>query len=75
MRDKVSSTTRPEKELKDFVKIYLNPGESKTVTFMVTPDKLDYYNLDLNKVIEPGEFDVMVGPNSEELRTVSFSLL
>lgn len=75
IRDKVSSATRPEKELKDFARINLNPGETKTVTFVVTTDKLKYYNLNLEKVVEPGEFDVMVGPNSEELKTVSFSLL
>lgn len=74
IRDKVSAGTRPEKELKDFAKINLNPGETKTVSFTVTPDKLEYYNLDLIKVIEPGEFDVMVGGNSEDLKTVSFSV-
>lgn len=75
IRDKVSTTTRPEKELKDFARINLQPGETKTVTFVVTPYKLEYYNLNLEKVIESGEFDVMVGTNSEELKTVSFSLL
>jgi CARDB. len=75
IRDKVSSGTRPEKELKDFARVNLQLGETKTVTFTVTPDKLEYYNTDLNKVIEPGDFDVMVGSNSEELKTVSFSVL
>jgi len=72
IHDKVSIGTRPEKELKDFARISLQPGETKTVTFTVSPDKLEYYNLDLEKVIEPGEFEVLVGSNSEELNTVSF---
>jgi len=74
IRDKVSTGTRPEKELKDFKRVNLQPNETKTVTFTVTPDKLEYYNLDLNKVIEPGDFDVMVGPNSEELIIVGFTV-
>lgn len=74
IRDKVSTGTRPEKELKDFAKINLNPGETKTVTFTITPDKLEYYNLNLEKVVEPGEFDVLVGANSDDLKTVSFTV-
>jgi beta-glucosidase len=74
IRDNVSTGTRPEKELKDFARVNIQPGETKTVTFTVTPDKLEYYNTDLNKVIEPGDFDVMVGANSEELKTVSFEV-
>jgi beta-glucosidase len=70
----VSTGTRPEKELKDFARVNLQAGESKTVSFTVTPDKLEYYNLNLEKVIEPGNFDLMVGPNSEELKTVSFTV-
>jgi beta-glucosidase len=75
IRDKVSTCTRPEKELKDFARVSLQPNETKTVTFTVTPDKLEYYNLNLEKVIEPGDFDLMVGSNSEELKTVSFKVL
>lgn len=74
IRDKVSSVTRPEKELKDFARIALNPNETKTVTFTITPDKLAYYNLDLQKVIESGVFDVMIGPHSEKLQTISFTV-
>jgi beta-glucosidase len=73
--DKVSSGIRPVKELKDFARISLLPGETKTVKFNVTPDKLEYYNLNLEKVIEPGEFEVLVGPNSEDLKGVSFEVI
>ncbi|MFT3752470.1 MAG: glycoside hydrolase family 3 N-terminal domain-containing protein [Paludibacter sp.] len=72
--DKVSTGIRPVKELKDFTRISLLPGETKTVKFTVTPDKLEYYNLDLEKIIEPGEFEVLVGPNSENLKGVSFEV-
>lgn len=74
IRDKVSTATRPEKELKDFARVNLQPGETKTVIFTITPDKLEYYNLDFNKVIELGDFDVMVGANSENFKTVSFTV-
>jgi len=73
--DKVSTAARPEKELKDFSRVSLNPGETKKVIFTITPDKLEYYNLNLEKVIEPGEFEVLVGPNSETLKGVSFEVL
>lgn len=72
--DKVSSATRPVKELKDFTRVSLQPGETKTVKFTITPDKLEYYNLSLEKTIEPGEFEVLIGPNSEELKGVSFEV-
>jgi beta-glucosidase len=73
--DKVSTGIRPVKELKDFARISLSPGETKTVKFTITPDKLEYYNLNLEKVIEPGEFEVLVGPNSEDLKGVSFEVI
>lgn len=73
--DKVSTGIRPVKELKDFARISLLPGETKTVKFTVTPDKLEYYNLNLEKVIEPGEFEVLVGPNSEDLKGVTFEVM
>lgn len=66
IRDKVSSVTRPVKELKDFKRIHLLSGERKTVTFEITSDKLQFYNLSMERVVEPGEFKVMVGTNSME---------
>ena len=72
--DKVSSAARPVKELKDFARVSLQPGQTKTVTFTVTPDKLEYYNADLEKVIEPGTFEALVGSDSETLKGVSFEV-
>ena len=66
IRDVISSITRPVKELKDFAKISLNPGETKTVTFTITPDKLQFYNIDMKRIIEPGAFEIMAGRNSED---------
>jgi len=72
--DKVSTAERPILELKDFKRVSLNPGETAKVTFMVTPDKLMYYNAQLNKVLEPGEFEILTGPNSQNLQSVSFDV-
>lgn len=66
LRDSVSSVSRPVKELKDFRRIALAPGETKTVSFQVTPDKLQFYNMEMKRVVEPGEFQVMVGTSSAE---------
>jgi len=66
IHDKVSSVTRPVKELKGFQRISLNPGESKTVTFEITPDQLAFHNIDMKYVVEPGEFEIMVGSSSRD---------
>jgi beta-glucosidase len=75
VRDSVSSVSRPVKELKDFRRITLAPGETKTVSFVVTPDKLQFYNLEMKRVIEPGEFQVMVGTSSAENLKSKFEIL
>lgn len=67
IRDEVSSVTRPVKELKDFARISLNAGETKTVTFKITPEKLSFYNREMKRVVEPGTFQIMVGGNSVDL--------
>jgi len=64
IRDQVSSVTRPVKELKGFERITLAPGQSRTVSFAITPDKLSFLDLNMNRVVEPGLFDIMVGPDS-----------
>jgi beta-glucosidase len=64
IRDDVSSVTRPVKELKDFRRIHLEPGQTATVQFTVTPDKLSFLDLDMHRVVEPGTFTIMVGPSS-----------
>ncbi len=67
IRDKVGSITRPVKELKGFQKIFLKAGETKTVTFTITPEDLKFYNSDLVYDWEPGEFEIMAGGNSREV--------
>jgi len=66
LRDKVSSVTRPVKELKDFKRVTLEPGETKKVELEITPEKLSFYDINMNFTIEPGEFDVMVGSSSRD---------
>jgi beta-glucosidase len=67
IHDLVSLPTRPVKELKDFTRINLNPGETKTVKFIITPDKLEAFDLEMKRVVQPGAFEIMVGKNSMEL--------
>ena len=67
LRDEVSSVTRPIKELKDFARVSIEPGATKTVTFKVTPEKLSFYNREMKRVVEPGMFQIMVGGNSTTL--------
>lgn len=74
IKDVVATSSRPVKELKGFKRIHLNVGESKTVKFSITPDLLKYYNNKLQYVAEPGEFQVMIGPNSEDFQIQSFKL-
>lgn len=68
IRDKVASVVRPVKELKDFRKLKLQPGESKTIHFTIDREKLSFYNKNLQWVTEPGEFDLMIGSSSEDIR-------
>ena len=75
IRDLVSSVTRPIMELKDFKRVSLAPGESKTVEFVITPDKLSFLNLDMKSVVEPGWFDIMVGTSSVKYETVKLEVL
>ena len=74
IRDMVGSTSRPVKELKDFCRISLKKGETKTVSFVVDADKLKFYNSTLDYVCEPGMFKIMVGPNSRDLQSKDFKL-
>jgi beta-glucosidase len=76
LRDRVSSVTRPVKELKGFAKVFLRPGERTTVTFDITPEALAFHDLEMREVVEPGEFSVMVGTSSrdEDLRTVTLTV-
>lgn len=74
IRDVVSASTRPVKELKAFRKIFLKAGESMDVTFELTEDDLKYYNHDLDYVCEPGDFEIMIGPNSRDIKAAKFTL-
>lgn len=69
IKDKVGSVTRPVKELKGFQKIDIKAGETKTVTFRITPQDLKFYNYDLKYDWEPGEFEIMIGANSRDVKT------
>lgn len=67
IRDEVSSVTRPIKELRGFRRITLKPGETKTLEFTLGPEELSLLNREMERVVEPGRFKVMVGGNSVEL--------
>ena len=69
IRDLVGSITRPVKELKGFQKIFLKKGESKTVTFSISPEDLKFYDNNLKYDWEAGDFDIMIGTNSDEVKT------
>ena len=72
IRDRVSSVTRPVKELKGFAKVHLEPGETRTVAIEITPASLAFYDINMDYVVEPGEFEIMVGTSSRDadLQTV-----
>jgi beta-glucosidase len=70
VRDRVGSVTTPVKELKGFQRITLQPGERRTVTLTLTASALSLWNPEMKRVVEPGEFDIMTGPNSVELKSV-----
>lgn len=74
IRDVVGSVTRPVKELKGFEKVFIKAGESKAVNFKITPEMLKFYDYDLNFVFEPGDFDVMIGGNSRDVKNARFTL-
>jgi beta-glucosidase len=74
IRDLVSSVTRPVKELKAFERICLQPGESRTVALRITPDQLSFWNIDMRRVVEPGEFELMVGPNAQDVQTLTLTV-
>ncbi|HEY0763599.1 MAG TPA: glycoside hydrolase family 3 N-terminal domain-containing protein [Pyrinomonadaceae bacterium] len=74
IRDLVSSVTRPIMELKDFKRISLAAGESKTVEFVITPDKLSFLDVNMKSVVEPGWFDIMVGTSSAKYETVKLEV-
>lgn len=74
IRDLVGSITRPVRELKGFEKVFLRAGESKAVSFKITPELLRFYDYDLNHVAEPGEFDLFIGGSSRATKTARITL-
>jgi beta-glucosidase len=68
IRDLIASVTNPVRELKGFEKITLEPGETKRVEFRLTHDDLAFYNRNMEWIVEPGEFDIMVGSSSKDIR-------
>ncbi len=74
IRDVAGSIARPVKELKGFQRLSLKAGETAAATFTIDASKLKFYNYDLKEVVEPGEFDVMVGPNSRDLKRATITV-
>ncbi len=72
VRDNVGSVTRPVKELKRFTRVTLKPGESKNVSFTLPVSELAFWNIDMKKVVEPGDFTLWIGTNSENGIVQSF---
>ena len=77
IRDKVSSVTRPVKELKGYKRVHLKVGETKKVIFEIKPESLAFYDIEMNYVVEPGDFNIMTGSssNSKDLKTVELNIL
>lgn len=74
VQDIFGSVTRPVKELKGFQRVSLKQGEKKTVTFSLPVKELAFWNIDMQKVVEPGEFNLWVGPNSTEGLETTFTV-
>jgi beta-glucosidase len=74
IRDVAASMTRPVKELKGFQRVTLQPGEKRRVEFVLTAAQLGFWNREMRFVVEPGEFKVMVGANSEDLIETKFEV-
>ena len=72
INDVYSSVTTPLKTLKGFKRVFIKKGETKHVEFLLTPEELAIWNRDMQRVVEPGEFEVMVGGNSMDLKRASF---
>ncbi|NCI51335.1 beta-glucosidase [Sediminibacterium roseum] len=73
VHQKVSSATRPVKELKNFQRISVQPGETKKVSFEIDANMLAYWNAKMQYLVEPGVFEIMIGPNSEELLKINYN--
>jgi beta-glucosidase len=75
IHQKIASVTRPVMQLKGFQRVTLKPGEKKTVKFTITPEMLSLLNVDMHQVVEPGVFEIMVGPSSDQTTTVPLTVV
>jgi beta-glucosidase len=75
INDVYSSVTTPEKTLKGFKRVFIKKGETKHVDFTLTKDELSLWNRAMKEVLEPGDFEVMVGGNSTEVQKVNFKVI
>ena len=75
IRDMVASVTRPVKELKGFKKVYLAAGETQTVSFTITPELLSFYDANMNWIVEPGDFKIMVGTSSDNNTSINLKVV
>ena len=74
VRDDNASVTRPVKELKRFQRVTLQPGERRTLTFELSPRDLSFWGVDMKRIVEPGTFTIMAGPNSVDLKTAELTV-
>lgn len=75
VQDKVASVTRPVKELKRFTRVTLKPGEKKTVSFELPVSELAFWNIDMKKTVEAGDFALWVAPDSQSGEEISFKVI
>lgn len=75
IRDLVSSVTRPIQELKDFARVHFKKKETKTISFLIQPEKLAFYGINMKRIIEPGEFEIQVGKSSAEYLSKKFQVV
>lgn len=74
IRDKISSVTRSVKDLRAFRRVTLAPGETRNVSFTLTPEAFHFWNDKMERVVEPGEFEIMAGPNSAGLKSTLLTI-
>ena len=75
IRDRAASISRPVRQLKDFRRVHIPAGETVRVSFTLPAERLGFYDGEMNYIVEPGWFDVMVGPNSRDVAKLEFELL
>lgn len=74
VHQRVASRTRPVKQLRGFKRVSLEPGQKVTVDFPISPADLCLIDVNMNRVVEPGTFDIMVGPNSAETSSATLEV-